>query len=71
MHCISCDKNLNDFEATRKHAVTEEYIDMCNKCFRDISNDVPTVVRSDLEAMEQIEVDELTTLIDGIEDETD
>jgi hypothetical protein len=37
MRCASCDKNLNDFESTRK-IVREDnsvhYPDLCNNCFK-------------------------------------
>jgi len=32
MHCLACDKELTDREATRKYAEREEYIDMCHQC---------------------------------------
>lgn len=32
MRCTCCNKNLSDFEATRKNAKTGEYMDMCNEC---------------------------------------
>lgn len=43
--CLSCDKNLSDFEATRKHAETGEYLDLCNNCLRDVLDiqDIPYV----------------------------
>jgi len=36
MRCIACNKVLSDFEATRKHEVTKEYLDLCNLCLRVI-----------------------------------
>lgn len=54
MRCCSCDKNLNDFESTRKLESTGEYLDMCNECYKDIEFDVPTVVRSDLNPNEYV-----------------
>lgn len=48
MRCICCDKNLNDFESTRKSASTGEYLDMCNKCYSSISDDLLSVERYDL-----------------------
>lgn len=36
MRCQSCDKNLNDWESTHKHPVTDEYTDMCAKCLNVI-----------------------------------
>lgn len=32
MRCVICDVLLSDFEATRKHADTGEYLDTCCKC---------------------------------------
>ena len=32
MRCQGCDKNLNDWESTHKHPVTNEFTDMCAKC---------------------------------------
>lgn len=48
MRCLSCDKNLTDFEATRKSAFTGEYIDLCNHCFSSVSEDLHTIERADL-----------------------
>jgi len=55
MRCVCCDKNLNDFESTRKHAETGSYLDMCNACLRAVDADIPVVVRQDLEPMEFID----------------
>ena len=50
MRCVCCNKNLSDFEATRKHAITGDYLDMCQRCFRDVSEDaeLPVIERKDL-----------------------
>lgn len=32
MRCQGCDKNLNDWESTHRHPVTNEFTDMCAKC---------------------------------------
>lgn len=29
---MACDCILNDFEATRKSDITEEFLDLCNRC---------------------------------------
>lgn len=34
MRCKSCNVKLSDFESTRKYE-DGEYVDMCNRCFRD------------------------------------
>lgn len=43
MHCEGCDKELTDFEATRKHAKTGHFIDLCNECFAPIAHEIPVV----------------------------
>ena len=48
MRCRCCDKKLSDFEATRKSIHTSEYLDMCNKCYNTISNQVLSYERYDL-----------------------
>lgn len=48
MRCRCCDKRLSDFEATRKNINTNEYLDMCNKCYSTINRDVLTYERNDL-----------------------
>jgi len=32
MRCQGCDKNLNDWESTKKNPTTGEYEDLCTKC---------------------------------------
>lgn len=48
MRCRCCDKKLSDFEATRKSINTNEYLDMCNRCYNTISNQVLSYERYDL-----------------------
>ena len=48
MRCYCCDKNLNDYESTRKSVSTGEYLDMCNKCYSTVSDDLLSEVRYDL-----------------------
>ena len=55
MRCLSCDVCLTDFEATRKYAGSGEFVDLCNKCFSTIEEDVAVVENYDL--LEQDEVD--------------
>lgn len=35
-HCVICDKNLKDHEAVRRHALTNEFLDICDGCLREI-----------------------------------
>ena len=48
MRCYCCDKNLNDFESTRKSASTGEFLDMCNKCYSTIKDELYAEERYDL-----------------------
>ena len=48
MHCVLCDALLTDFEATRRNAVTGEFLDICNHCFKDFKEIIPTRDRKDL-----------------------
>lgn len=48
MRCVACNAVLTDFEATRKSANTGEYIDLCNKCFNTIREEVAVIERKDL-----------------------
>jgi hypothetical protein len=57
MRCLSCNKNLTDFESTRKYASTGEYLDLCNRCYSDIQDDVDTVIRPDLQEDEVVDED--------------
>ena len=59
MRCLSCNKILSAFEATRKFADSEAYVDLCNKC--DSSSDfigVEIIVRPDLITEESVEIED-------------
>lgn len=48
MHCLNCDRLLSDYEATRKHAVTFKFLDLCKVCFEDVKTIIPTIDRKEL-----------------------
>lgn len=52
MRCVICDVLLSDFEATRKHADTGDYLDTCNKCLSYTK--IPTIDNYDLADNEDI-----------------
>lgn len=54
MRCIACNRALSDFESTRRHAMTDEFLDLCNTCFDDVcqDEDIPVRTRGDLECSE-------------------
>lgn len=56
MRCISCNKILNDFESTRRYVNTNEYVDMCMKCFKNSDTEnIDVIERADLKPEESIE----------------
>ena len=48
MRCKACDKRLNSFESTRKSLVHGDYLDLCNRCFATIADEIPVKTRNDL-----------------------
>jgi hypothetical protein len=36
MRCQCCNRNLSDYESVLKHPVTNQYLDICTKCLKDI-----------------------------------
>jgi len=40
VRCKACDKALTDYEATRKSLTTNEFLDLCNECYKFIKEDV-------------------------------
>lgn len=53
MRCIACDKELNDYESTRKD-LRGEYIDMCNHCYGTIKDELLSTDREDLLTSESV-----------------
>lgn len=57
MHCNCCDRLLSEFEATRKNAVTGDYIDLCRVCFEDVKGLFPVLERKDLLTQSDLDLD--------------
>jgi len=62
MRCRCCDVALTDYEATRKSVTTNEYYDMCNRCFSTIKDDLLYKDRIDL--MSSSDVDDVEIYYD-------
>ena len=43
MRCLSCDRRLNDRESVRRYASSGDFIDLCDRCFSYISEEVPDI----------------------------
>ncbi len=41
MRCLACNRKLNDYERTRKYASSGAFVDLCNGCFSEVSDDIP------------------------------
>lgn len=48
MKCVICNKTLNDYEATRKHLITHQYLDICQECYVAADLDIIHSDRKDL-----------------------
>ena len=50
MRCLACNKNLTDFESTRRSAQNGDYLYLCNDCAFYTAEDVDTIDREDLKS---------------------
>lgn len=41
MRCLSCNKQLNDREATRKYTTSGRFLDLCDRCFGHVADEIP------------------------------
>lgn len=52
MRCLACNCQLSDKEATRKYASTNTFIDLCDRCFSHVEEDIPHLEGNDGEEPE-------------------
>ena len=64
MHCQACNRLLSDYESTRKHAITFEFLDLCKVCFEDVKTIIPTIDRKELMTDQDLDVDDDDTNVD-------
>ena len=57
MKCLCCDVILSPYESTRRHAMTNEFMDMCKRCMRDMPN-IPVKDRRDLVNSDDIDTND-------------
>lgn len=48
MRCICCNTALNNYEATIRHGITKQFLEMCSTCLKSVDAYIPTQVRQDL-----------------------
>lgn len=41
MRCLSCDRRLNARESTRKYSSSGTFVDLCDRCFSYVADDIP------------------------------
>ena len=70
MHCVACDRLLSEFEATRKNAMTMEYIDLCKVCFEDVKGLFPVIERKDLVTESDLDLEGDDDVLDSREMDT-
>lgn len=54
MRCKACNKELTEYESTRKSASTGEFIDLCNGCFSYVKDDVYSTENPSLESIQDV-----------------
>jgi hypothetical protein len=67
MRCYCCDKILSDFESTRKSVNTGDYLDMCNKCYATIKEELHAEERYDLFDGDEEELEDQSLLSDDLD----
>lgn len=72
MRCNCCNASLTDYEATIRHGITRQFLEMCSSCLRSVDAYIPVQVRADLLSESDIESGELLEdddYIEGYEDD--
>lgn len=68
MRCQCCNRNLSDIESTRRHAETNQFLDICNKCIPDLG--IPYLDRDDLgPTLEDDDVEDVDNTVPEVPDE--
>lgn len=43
MRCLACNKRLNGKESTRKYSSNGQFVDLCDRCYSFVADDVAAV----------------------------
>lgn len=54
MRCLACQRALSDFEATRRYAESQEFLDLCDSCYESIRGCFEVTERADLRKYEEL-----------------
>lgn len=61
---------MSEFEATRKNAITGDYIDLCRVCFEDVKGLFPVLERKDLLTQSDLDLEGDEDVLDSRETDT-
>ena len=61
MRCIACDALLSEYEATKRAALSGDYVDLCNECIHDSMPAGSVIDRDDLKSESDLPHDWLLT----------
>jgi hypothetical protein len=67
MRCQCCNRFLSDYESTLRRADNNEFVDICQKCLKDIP--IATIGREDLNPFDNVEDGDIEFLMDPSNDE--
>ena len=54
MRCLACQRALSDFEATRRYAESQEFLDLCDTCYECGKGSFEVTERADLKKFEEL-----------------
>lgn len=64
MRCLACDKRLNNRESTRRYSSSGGFIDLCDRCFSTVAEDIPDVEEGEVGEDVEIDLDQDATGMD-------
>lgn len=65
-HCSCCDKTLTDLESTLRHGFTNEFLDTCLHCLKEISRYAPLSIK---QGQHQVVLAALMNSLDNIDED--
>lgn len=71
MRCLCCGVILSDYEATRRHKVTGEYLDLCSECLGVIQEHAPLPYFDRPELLIDTDSNDTETTKESIDNEND
>lgn len=54
MRCLACNRELSDFEATRRYVESHAFVDLCDRCFDSVRGEFKVTERGDLRKFDEL-----------------